>query len=320
MTKFVGRRGELGLAKESSRGTATEPTVWLGRNTISFDDRTTTARSEEGLGRIEQSNSNFVVNKMGEGEFEIDLDDTQFGLILTSLIGASPSTTGGPTYTHDYTLQNNNQHQTLSVAYQDPDTTKIFPNAVVDSLSITVDTEQIVKATVGFKSRVGREWSTLTADVTGLGQKFLQQHLQLKLAAAVGSLSGASAISAKQFTININANTEFDSVLGTVEPEDILNTQFNVSGSINLNKEDETYRGYMLDGTYRAMEFKLNRASDSSFRVQLPRVDFTEWEQDRSNDDIVQQSINFNGNYDAANGNAILSTVELINTDDGTNY
>ena len=68
----------------------------------------------------------------------------------------------------------------------------------------------------------------------------------------------------------MSANTKFDSVLGTVEPEDILGQQFSVEGSLELNKEDETYRNYMLGGTYRAMDISFVRASNSSLQFQLP--------------------------------------------------
>jgi len=320
MTKFVGRRGELGLAKEATRGTALEATEWLGRNTISFDEKTATARNEQGLGRIEDSDGNHVVGRHGEGEFEYDMEDRQLGLILTSLFGASPVTAGGPTYTHTYTLQNTNLHQSLSLTYQDPDNTTIFPRVVVDNLSITLEPEGIVKATVGFMSSYGREWTSQTADFTLLGQKFLHQHLKFKLAANIAGLSGASVISLKGLEINISSNTVLDNVMGTVEPEDILNQQFSVEGSITLNKEDQTYKNYMIDGTYRSMEVVLERATDSILQLQLPRVDFTEWEQDRSLNEIVPQSINFKGNYDAANALAIISTAVLTNTYDGTNY
>lgn len=320
MTKFIGRRGVLGLAKEATRGVALAPTIWLGRNSVSFDDTVTEAREEEGLGRIEDSDAKFVTGKMGEGEIEFDLTDKETGLTLTSLLGASPVIAGGPTYTHTYTLQNTNRHQSLSLYYEDPDTTRIFPLTLVDNLSISVEIGGIIKATAGFKSKVGRDWTAQTESFTAKGNKFLHQHVQFKLADTVGALSGSTAISLKGLELNLQANTEFDNVLGTVEPEDILNQQFQVEGSITLNKEDETYRNYMLNGTYKAMDITFSRAANSSLQLQFPRVDFSEWEQDRDNDAIVSQSINFKGSYDAANALAIVSTAILTNTYAGTAY
>ncbi len=192
---------------------------------------------------------------------------------------------------------------------------------MVDSLKMSIEQNAIVNWTVGFKSRVGRDYATQTATFTSLGQKFLHQHLIFKTAAAVGSLAAANPISLKKLELTISANTKFDTVLGTVEPEDILGQQFSVEGKIELNKEDETYRRLMLDGTYKAVDITLQRSSvNSKFVLQLPRVDFTSWEQDRKLDEIVAQSIQFKGNYDAANALDIISTCTLLNTYAGTAY
>lgn len=320
MTKFVGRRGILGGAKEASRGVGVSPTLWVPRVSMSFDDRAEQVREEEGLGRIEDSDSNYVLRTMGEGEVEMNLEDKIVGLFLTSLFGASPTTTGGPTYTHAYSLSQTNQHQSLSLYYKDPDVSRLFPLSVVDTFEISQEADGIGMLTVGFKSKAGRDWTDQTAVFTSKGNKFTQQHLAVKLAAATGDLAAATAISVKSLTLSFSANTDYDNVLGTAEPEDILNHQFSVEGSINLNKEDSTYRNYMLAGTYRAMEIKWNRASNSSLTFQFPRVDFSEWEQDRSLDDIVTQSINFKANYDATNAVASVSTASLVNTYAGTAY
>lgn len=217
MTKFVGRKGVFLLAKESSRGVATLTNgLWFPRSTVSFDDKIESARQDEALGIIADSDSNFVTQKMAEGDIEFDLTDKEIGIILTSLLGASPTITGGPTYAHTYALNNTNQHQSLTVLYQDPNITKAYSLGVVDSLKITVEQNGIVKGAVSFKSRVGKDWTTQTANFTSMGNKFLHQHLGFKLAATIGALSGATAISLKKLELNIKANTEFDTVLGTV--------------------------------------------------------------------------------------------------------
>lgn len=308
------------MAKESSRGVGVSPTEWIPRVTASFEDKTDTAREAEGLGRIEDSDSNHVLRRYAEGDVDFEVNDRQIGMFLTSLIGASPVTTGGPTYAHTYTLANTNQHQSMSVYYEDPDVNKLYPLSVVNSIQFVAEPDAIVRATVGLMSKGSRDWTNQTQAFTSIGNKFLQQHVQIKLATDTSGLAAATAISVKSLTLTISANTANDNVLGTAEPEDILNHQFSVEGSLTLNKEDDTYRGYMLNGTYRAIEVLFNRASNSSLQFQLPRVDFTEWEQDRTLDEIVSQTINFKGNYDAANAVAIISTCVLTNTYAGTNY
>ncbi len=257
---------------------------------------------------------------MAEGDIECMFDDKNLGIILTSLLGASPVITGSSPWTHTYILSNSNQHQSLSILYQDPDIAEIFPMAVVDSFKMTVDQNAIVSYTVGFKSRVGRDWTPQTLVYTSLGNKFLHQHLIFKLASTIGGLSGSTAISLKKLELTIKTNTKFDTVIGTVEPEDILNQQFSVEGQVELNKEDQTYRRYMLDNTYKACDITLRRSASSSLQFQLPRVDFSAWEQDRKLGDIVSQKIQFKGNVDNANALDIISTCILTNSYNGAAY
>ena len=322
MTKQSGRLGQLMIAKETVRGTSTTTNgFWIPRSTISFDDKVESAREAEGVGKLADSDALFVTQKMAKGEFESNLDDKLAGIILTGIMGASPVTTGANPYTHTFTLSNTNQHQSVSLLYQDVDTAKMYSLGVIDSLKIAVEQNGIVNFTVGVLSRVGKDWLRQTATFNTLGNKFLHQHLQFRLAAAVGSLAAASPISLKKLELNFTKNSVHDVVLGTVEPEDVLATNFSVEGTIELLKQDETYRDYMLGGTYKSMEVRFERSSvNSQLKMQFPRVDFTEWEQDRKLDDIVSQKINFKANVDNANALDIISTCTLLNTFAGTGY
>lgn len=313
MTKFVGRRGQLGVAIEATRGTPVSPTFWVPVATMSFFDRTETAREEQGQGVIADSDSNYVTIKMGEGEVEAQLYDKAMGVILAGVAGASPSSSGGPPYTHTYTLSNTNQHKSLSLYWKDPDRSYMFPLSMISTYQLTVEPAGLVNHTIGFMSKTARDWTSQTASYTSLGSKWLHQHCSVKFASSVAGLSAATAVSLKSLELNINKNTLFDNVIGTVEPEDILNQQFSVEGNIELNLEDSTYRGYMLDGTYRAMEIKLNGGSTSILTIQCPRVDFTEWEPDYTLNEIAKQTVQFKCNYDQANAADIISTLTLTN-------
>lgn len=314
MTKYVGRRGQLGLAIEATRGTAVAPAFWIPWATMSFKDTVEEAREEQGQGIIADSDSKYVVQKFGEGEVEAQIYDKALGVVLTGVLGASPSTGGSDPYTHTYTLSNGNQHKSLSLYWKDPDRSDLYRLGMVDSFQIAVEPNGLVEYTLGFKSKTAQEFTSQTANYTSLGNKFLHQHVQVRFAANVGSLSAATPISLKNLELNINKNADFDSVIGTVEPEDILNQALSVEGSLELNLEDDTYRDYMLSGTYRAMEIKFLRSSSSTLTFQFPRVDFSEWEPDLSLNDIAKQSINFKANYDQANALDIISSAILINS------
>lgn len=317
MTKFAGRRGSLALAIEDSRGvppTSSSDYFWVPFATMSFKDTVEEAREEQGMGVLADGDSKYVVMKMGEGEVEAQLYDKALGVVLAGVLGAMPSSSGGNPYTHTYTLSNSNQHQSVSLYWTDPDRKDMYKLGMVDSFQISVEPSGIVNYTIGFKSKTADEWSTITPVFTSLGSKFLHQHLSVKLAAAVGDLAAATAISLKNLELTISKNTVFDNVMGTVEPEDVLNQQIAVEGTLELNLEDDTYRDYMLNGTYRAMQIALTNGANSILTLQFPRVDFSEWEPDYTLNEIAKQSINFKCNYDAANALDIISTATLVNT------
>lgn len=316
MTKFAGRRGQLGIAIEATRGVAPASAsfFWVPRVTMSFTDRIEEAREEQSHGVIADTDSKYVVMQMGEGEVEAQLYDKALGVILTGVLGAAPSTGGSNPYTHTYTLSNTNQHKSISLYWKDPDRSDMFRLGMVNSFSISAEPNGIINYTVGFMSKTATDWTSLTPNYTSLGSKFLHQHVQVRLADTIAGLAAATPISLKSLELNINKNTMFDSVMGTVEPEDILNQQLSVDGSLNLNLEDDTYRNYMLNGTYKAMEIKFLRSSSSTLTFQFPRVDFSEWEPDFALNEIAKQSINFKANYDQANALDVISTAILINT------
>lgn len=314
MTKFVSRRGSLGIAIEATRFTPVTSTYWLPWAVMSFFDSIEGERQSEGLGNIADSDAFFVTFKKGEGTIDSQLFDQALGYIISSLLGALPVTTGVNPYTHTFTLSQTNQPKTLSLYWTDPDRSYMFAGAVVDSLKMTVAQNAIVAFTVGFKSKTAKTWAQLTPNFTTLGSKFLQQHLQFRLATTIGGLAGASETYLKNLELTIERNTMFDNNLGTVEPLDILAQELSVSGSLQLNLTDDTLRNLMLANTYQAVEIKLLGGTSSSLTLQFPRVDFSEWQPDYNLKNIAEQKVNFKANYDAANALDIISTCTLVNT------
>lgn len=314
MTKFVGRRGTLGIAKEATKGVPVVPAYWLPYVTMSFFDRTETVAEEQGMGNIADQDSIYVTMTMGEGDVESELYDQAIPYILMSLLGAAPVTSGGNPYTHTFTLSNVNVVQTLSLYWTDPDRDYMFPQVVVESLKCTVAPAGKVEWTIHFKSKTARNWTHQTPNFTTLGSKFLHQHLVFKLASNLAGIAAATNISLKNLEYTIDRKTIFDQVMGTSEPEDILSQPISVEGSLELNLEDDTYRNYMLAGTYKSMEIKLLNGANSSFDLQFPRVSFTQWEPDFALNEIAKQKINFKANYDSANAQAIITTATVINT------
>lgn len=318
MSKFIGRRLKVGIGKEAIRGTGVSPTFWLNCLSFNHADKVNKARLEGTLGNITGGNQSLVTRKWAEGDMEVELGDKSFGLILLALLGTVSSAVEETTaYRHTYTLQDDNQHDSLSIQTEDPIGDLLFELSMIDSLTLTIVPDEVVKFTVTFKSKDSLG-SVVTAAYVA-ENRFLGRYLTFKLGALVANLDVASGISLKSLTINFNKNTELDNVLGTVQPEDILNRLFSISGDLELNYEDRTWRDYMLNGDYKALRVDLvnsdvtiGATSNPTFRLDLSRVDFEGWEPNYPLDDISTQRLTFNALYDHTNSNMINSCF-LIN-------
>lgn len=320
MAKFIGRRVNVGIGKETSRGVGVASSQTIPKINYTFDDKANKARAGEGLGNISGGGSQaIVVSRFSEGSIDGEIDVNSFGLILLATFGtesvAAYQTTA---YTHTYTLANTNQHTTLSIHCDDPIQDKIFKGCMVDSLEFEINQSDVVKFTCGLKGRKGNDDNFSPS--YAVDYKFVGRDLILKVASDTSGLAAASALSVKELKITINKNTDFDNVLGTLEPEDVLNKQFTIQGSLTLNYEDETWKNYMTGGTKRAIGIKLTNTRDTigsagnpEFYLELPIVDFSEWESQRGNDDIAGQTINFTALYDIANSR-LISSCYLNNT------
>lgn len=314
MTKFVSRRGTLGVAFEVTRSTPVVPVYWIPFASLSFHDIIESAAENQGFGNIADQDSFYVTLVKAEGDVNAQLYDQAIPYFLGSLMGAKPVTTGANPYTQTFTLSQTNTPVSLTLYWTDPDRDYIFPLSIVDTLTISVKPLGLVEYTIGFKSKTARNWTHQTPVFTTLGSKFLHQHLIFKTAAAVGSLTAASNISLKDLSLKISRNTIFDTVMGTVEPEDILSQSLSVEGDLTLNLTDDVYRNYMLAGTYKAMEIGFVNGANSQMDLRFPRVNFHSWEPDYTLNDIAKQKIQFKGNYDSANALDIISTCTVINT------
>jgi len=319
MSKAIGRLANLGIGKESSRGVGVAADFWVPKITLSYDDKVTKVLSALSYGTINaHGNQSLVAQKWAEGSIEGDVLDKSFGLFLLALLGTVSSAVEETTaYRHTYSLQEDNQHDSLTLHIDEPNGDLIFELAMIDNMVIDMLPEDVVKFTVDFKSK-SSAGSSATASYSA-ENKFLGRHLTFKLASDTTGLDAASAISLKSLTLTINKNLVLDQVLGTVQPEDILNQAFMISGEIELYYDDRTYADYMLDGTYRAMRIDLvnsdvtiGATSNPTFRLDLSRVAFDAWEPTRDNDEIMMEKITFNALYDTTNSN-VINSCYLIN-------
>jgi hypothetical protein len=328
-TQFIGRRINLGIGREATRGTGVTPTFWVPRTTLNFDFKVNKHLEEESLGVIEDSDATFVTEKWGEGNVEGEVRDKSFGLMLYAMLGSvSSALVGGEAavYDHTFSLSQTNNHQSLTFTVNNPISDDAsegdyrFPLVMLDSLDLTLEVGGVATYTSTWMSRPGDKWTKATASYT-VENKFRATDLIFKVAADRASLGAASATAIKSLTIKFTKNLLRSMVLGTVEPDDLFNQQFGLEGTITLDHTSNTWRDYMLNNTYRAMSIQLLNAgvtigntSNPTLTFVMPRVHFMDWESDKSLNDISKQTVNFKALRDVANSESSIYSVVLRNT------
>lgn len=319
MTKYIGRLVNVGLAHETVRGTAVAAAHWMPKTAVAFFDRVAKWQSQMNYGTIGDAAQANKIMEWAEGTIETELNDRSFGLILYAMFGTLVTT--GPVdsaYTHTFSLQNDAQHDSLTITLADPDRTDQYALAMLDSLEINITPEEMVMITAAFKARSGRAVAAASPSYVAFN-KFLGRHTVIKLATVVGGLAAASAISIKSMKININKNVVTNNAVGTVWPDDINNQKFEITGEFEVDLDDQTYRNLMLDGSYRAMRIQMTNTdaligatSRPDFKLDLARVHFESWEPNRPNDEIVTQKLSFRALYDVTTATTV-NVCTLIN-------
>jgi len=317
MSKFIGRRLSVGIGKEVARGTGVAASYWLNATSFSFYDKVTKINTEGRTGGIWGGDNSYVAQKWADGDIEAELTDKSFGLILLAALGTVSSAVFSGAYKHTFSLQNDNQHDSLSIHTTNPIDDLIFELSMIDSLNIEITPDAIVTYTVAFRAKNSAGSSTTAAYVAE--NKFLGRHTSVKIADATGDLTAASTLSCiKRLSLTINKNIEGTYCLGTVQQTDIINKMFSITGEIELDYESNTIKEYMLDGDTKALRIDLVNSgvtigtTNPSFRIDLSKVEFEGWEPDFAIDDIVTQTITFNALYDNTNEN-LINDCYLIN-------
>lgn len=320
MSYYIGRRAKVGLGRETERGVGVSPGLWVPLTGFTHEVKATKARSSAGYGQIASESQAIVTDKWAEGNLEMELNANAIGYILYALFG-TVSTTGPfetDAYTHAFSIADSNQHTSLTIAVDEPNGDLTFPLAMVNSFEMTMERDALVKCTVGFQSKAPDDASQVAT--YAVDYKFAATDLSFQLAATTASLP-ATVIPLKSLSLSIQKNVIRDSVLGTVEPQDIFNQNLTISGKIELLYNDRTYRNYMLNGDYMAMRIALtnNRlligtatTIHPSLTFDFFKCDFEGWDVDRSLDSILQQAINFNVLYSVSDS-SIISSCALIN-------
>src|SRR5580700_3682610 len=147
--KGIGRLLALGLAKESTRGTAiSAATYWLPFDSLDIDEKYDNAVADQAVGVIENAINEYRVKNYADGSFKVPMMDQSTGLLFLSLLGSqSVSTVATGVYAHTFTVGETAQHQSLTLFIHDPlsGTDYSHANGVIHKMDIDAELKKFVQ-------------------------------------------------------------------------------------------------------------------------------------------------------------------------------
>lgn len=321
MAKVIGRTGAIGIGVESTKGTAVAAAFWLPVKSYSLDDKVEYVKNDSAMGNISEFNGADIVKLWAEGEYSGKIFLDSVGEELVALFGQSPTSVERTTtdvFDHTYAMLNSNDHKSLTVAYEDDIQELAFPFAMINTWSLEVAVDDYVMRTVNLISQKSESATHTPSFADEI--EFIPSQITFKLASAQSGLNAASAINVTAFNLEVNKNVEALYVLGSNEPEDIINKQLAVTGSVELYFEDETQRDLVFGNTHRAIRIDMKDTTvdlggghNPQLYFDLNEVVFEEFERSWDSNDPLKQTLNFEALYSIADG-AIISA-RLTNTE-----
>lgn len=322
MSKGIGRLFQLGIAKETVRGTPESAAgYWIPFSEMSIEERDQKIADEQAYGVIEDSIGMSIITKWAQGNFKAPIGDKHFPLVLLAALGnLSSALHSGETlvYDHTITVQQSARHQALSLFLDDPLGGQDYKHAlgVIESLEISYEMGQFLSYTANVKARRGATASLSPANVTE--NRFLPKHVTFKTASNLAGLAGATPIQIKMLSLKIDASVEDDYVLGNEQPVDFLNKQFMVEGQFEATWTDESLKSIALAGTPQALRIDLvsdqviGTAANPQLQIDLAKCTFTEITRAIKINDVVMQTIAFKAHYSISDSKMI--TIKAVNT------
>ncbi|MES2213353.1 MAG: phage tail tube protein [Patescibacteria group bacterium] len=329
MSKGIGRLFQVGIARETTRGTAiSSAAYWIPFSELALEEKDTKVVDDMSYGVIEDTQGQSIIKQWAEGKLKAPIGDRHFPLILYSVLGSlstgANADASGNVKDHTITVGQTAQHQSLTYFLDDPLASADYKhaNGVATSLEINYEMGKFLEYSLNIKAQKGV--STTNTPSTTAENRFLPQHVTFKLASSYSGLGAASAQIIKSLSLKFDNNIEDDYVLGSVAPADFLNKQFMIEGTLEAMWQNESdFKTFVLAGTSKAMridivnsDVTIGTSANPEIKIDLAKVVFEAVTRPIKVNDMVKQTLNFKAHYSQTD----TKMVQIVATNLITSY
>lgn len=325
MSELLKRTFNIGVGKETTRGTKVTPAIWLKPTSEDYNDQVDVVATERSMGVIEDSDDQVVVKNYSSGTIAGEVFDKSFGYIILATLGKITTVEkvgDSGVYDHKGEILQSSQHPSLTLDIKRGDIEhKAYPLCVVENLKISSAVNEYVVYEVGLKGKKG-EASTTTPSYV-IENYFLAKNIAVKLSDTYAGIGSAVAIDVKSLELNISKNIEDKDLLSVDGPSDFLNKQIVIEGTIEMFFSSVYERDYALNGTTKAMQIVMENSgvtigatSHPKIVINLAKVKFSDAPIKGANNDLASVELSFKGFYSQTDSKSI----EIILTNTQATY
>lgn len=319
MTRISGRNTNVGIGIEATRGTGVAAGYYYPKTDYDFDDKNQKVLNDAGMGVIEKNSGAHIMKQWAEGSLTGQVWRNGIGYFLVALFGASPTTTTVETTAkqHAFAVAQNNQHKTLSISAKDANQDLRYVMSMIDSLKLDFTVDNYIKLTVALVSK--KSASNTSSPAYSTDTLFIPKHVVFKNASALAGLTAATArTDMVSLSLEFKKNLLQNQGLGSVDLENISNTDFEVSGKLEKYYNDTTFKDFDFNNVHQALRFDLidtgttvGAITNPSLRFDFAEVAFKNWSKGMGNSDVVTETVEFDGLWNLAAGSMV--TGQLVN-------
>lgn len=214
--KGIGRLFTLGVAKETTRGTAiSSAAYWIPFEDLGFEEKFENAMLDQSHGIIEDMIGQVRVKNYADGSFKLPLIDQSAGLLFYSLFGGyTHGAHAGETtvYDHTFTVGENAQHQSLTMFIHDPlaGVDYSHANSVISKMEIDIEVKKLIELSISVRGQKGVSQSTFTPSFAA-DNYFVAQYAAFAtaptVAGAAGTLTGTGSATSTIHITGLNIST-----------------------------------------------------------------------------------------------------------------
>jgi len=320
-TVHIGRRGNVGVAIETSAGTGGDtPVKFIPYTAQTLHNVVDILDDEAAKGIRERAWGSAVARTRGEGDITCILDVENAPYLLFPALGLLSTQTieAGAVFVHTMRRKAANPPKTVCLNIYDTVGTRRYHYATVNTAEISFS-DGWVEMTAGMLSKAPSDETAATLAITEetvMAFKDASIYFGATLAAAEANrAAGTNAQALSAFRLTINNNAEAQYAAGDSSPRQISMGQLEIGGDYTLFFEDTTEQLQHENQDQRAMIISFigsvigSGTTTEEIRITIPKFHITDRGMDTAPAGFVTENPTFVADYDSTYGSISIQVI-----------